>query len=301
MDEDLRTHLTLRRGRIETRLRAYLSAEATCPPRLQEAMAYSTFSPGKRLRPILTVLACEACGGGLEEALAAACAVEMIHTYSLVHDDLPGMDNDDLRRGQPTCHRKYDEATAILVGDGLLTLAFQTLTTDVQPGWLAARCCQELAHAAGVAGMVGGQMDDLQGEREKTHTLEMLVSMHRRKTGALFRAALRLGGLIGTCQDSVGVREVKLATLTSFAEHLGLAFQIADDLLDVEGQEENTGKRVHKDAARGKLTYPGLLGIPASRQRLHQAAQGALEALVSWGEQARWLRGVMHWVIERNN
>jgi geranylgeranyl diphosphate synthase type II len=299
LNDAFQTHLSQCRQRIEARLRTFLEAETTCPARLREAMAYSLLAPGKRLRPLLVLLACEACGGRQEEALPAACAVEMVHAYSLVHDDLPGMDNDDLRRGQPTCHRQFDEATAILVGDGLLTLAFQLLATEIRPGELAALCCRELAQAAGVAGMVGGQMDDLQWEGQAERTLEMLISMHRRKTGALFRASLRLGGWLGTVGEPDLVRQAKLAALTDYAEQLGLAFQIADDLLDVEGQEADAGKRVHKDAARGKLTYPGLLGLAASRERLRHAGHAALEALAPLGDRAHGLAAMVRQVIDR--
>jgi geranylgeranyl diphosphate synthase, type II len=300
VDEAFSIHIRELRAGIERRLRGYLDAETTCPAQLRDAMAYSLLGPGKRLRPLLVVLACEACGGRPEDALPAACALEMVHTYSLVHDDLPAMDDDDLRRGRPTCHRQFDEATAILVGDGFLTLAFQILATDIQPAELALTCCRELAQAAGVAGMVAGQMEDLHQESTSA-TLETLVALHRRKTGALFHAAVRLGGWLGTSTEPMLVRQAKLQALTAYAEHLGLAFQITDDLLDVEGQESQTGKRVHKDVQRGKLTYPGLLGVPASRARLHDAGQAALEALAPLGDSARWLAAVVSWVIERNN
>lgn len=301
MEEGFHAHIAALRDRIDERLRAYLEAERACPARLREAMAYSLLGPGKRLRPLLTLLACEAVGGSVEGAMAPACAVEMVHAYSLVHDDLPAMDDDDLRRGRPSCHRQFDEATAILVGDGLLTLAFEILARDVRPGELAATCCRELAQASGVAGMVGGQMDDLHADRASDGTLENLVSLHRRKTGALIRAALRLGGHLGTTTAPASDRHTALEALTAYADHLGLAFQIADDLLDVEGHESQTGKKVHKDAARGKLTYPRLLGPAASRDQLQATSQAALAALTPLGERGRWLAAVVEWVARRNN
>ena len=179
---------------IDAALAGYVAAAADCPERLREAIAYSLLAPGKRLRPMLVVLAAEACGGSIDAAMPAACAVEMVHAYSLVHDDLPAMDDDDLRRGRPTCHRRFDEATAILVGDALLAMAFAVLANDVRPPEAAARCCRVLAEASGPCGLVGGQADDLAGFAAGAD-LDRLESMHRRKTGALIRASLRLGAL----------------------------------------------------------------------------------------------------------
>ncbi len=294
---DLSSYLGDRRRLIDTRLAAYLDAETVCPAGLLEAMRYCLLAPGKRLRPLLVLMAADAVGGRWENALPAACALEMVHTYSLVHDDLPAMDNDDLRRGQPTCHKKFGDATAILVGDGLLTLAFQVMAEDVQPSALAAVCCRELAKGAGVAGMVGGQADDLAWERRGNGTVNDLESIHRRKTGALFGVALRLGGLIGLWgRESPDA----LHALDSYAERLGLAFQIADDLLDVEGQAEQTGKGVGKDAGRGKLTYPGLLGVEESRRRMHQAATEAVSHLAPLGDAGRHLAALVKMIVERD-
>jgi geranylgeranyl diphosphate synthase type II len=297
---DLGPYLEERRRLIEKQLRGYLDAEAASPAALVEAMRYTLLAPGKRLRPLLVLMAVEACGGPLEEALPAACAVEMIHTYSLVHDDLPAMDNDDLRRGRPTCHKQFGEATAILVGDALLTLAFQVLSDEIAPPGLAAICCGELARAAGMKGMVGGQIEDLAWERRKDGTVEALEALHRRKTGALFRAALQLGGLIGTFQTPPAEATAWLAALDRYAGCLGLAFQIADDLLDVEGRTEQTGKGVQKDAARGKLTFPGLLGIDESRRRLQQLGQEAQEHLTPFGEASRFLAALMQLLVTRD-
>jgi geranylgeranyl diphosphate synthase type II len=296
MTPELRAHLEPLRSGLETALAACLERETACPPRLLAAMRYSLLAPGKRLRPLLVLLACEAVGGEVNTALPAACAVEMVHAYSLVHDDLPGMDDDDLRRGRPTCHRQFDEATAILVGDGLLTLAFQILAEEVTPGDRAAACVAELARGAGVAGMVGGQMDDLQAEQQPSD-LAILESIHRRKTGALFRAALRLGGRLGLPPGHDPTET--LALLDAFAAPLGLAFQIADDLLDVTGDETAAGKRLNKDAARGKLTYPSLLGIDQARQHLADATAQALAALTPLGPRGHWLRLLVAWMGQR--
>jgi geranylgeranyl diphosphate synthase type II len=285
--------MTAWRQRIDAALDGHLARQSGAPARLLEAMRYSLLAPGKRLRPLLVLLAAEAVVGAVEAALPAACAVEMIHAYSLVHDDLPAMDDDDLRRGRPTCHKQFGEPTAILVGDGLQALAFQILAEDVKPAELAAECCSELARGAGVQGMVGGQMDDLDWENRPGADLSMLESLQGRKTAALFRAAARLGGLIGLATAS-DLRRWQapngLPALSSFGEHLGHAFQVADDLLDVESSETQTGKRTGKDTARGKLTYPGLIGIEASRRELAKFTAAALTDLTPLGANAGKLR-----------
>ncbi|MCS7016452.1 MAG: polyprenyl synthetase family protein, partial [Gemmatales bacterium] len=208
-------------------------------------------------------------------------------------------DDDDLRRGRPTCHRQFDEATAILAGDALLTLAFEVLS-ELEPGALAQDCCRTLARAAGMAGMVGGQMDDLLAERhELPADSQLLRRIHLRKTAALFRAAARLGGLIATWHRDAEFREAALQVLDSYAVSLGLAFQIADDLLDVEGQERHVGKRVGKDAQRGKLTFPGLLGVAAAREKMFAAQEQALAALQFFGPAADPLRQLAEFVVRR--
>lgn len=277
------------RATVDTTLEKYLAA-LPAQGRLLDAMRYSLMGPGKRLRPMLVLLAATACGGSVDAALPAACALEMIHTYSLIHDDLPAMDDDDLRRGRPTCHKQFDEATAILAGDGLLTLAFEVVARDVVPAQVAVACARELGHAAGAAGMVGGQMDDLLQERSAGGTLEVLEHIHRRKTGALFQAAVRMGALIALAHTDPESHRPWLAAFDEYAAGLGLAFQIADDLLDVEGHADQTGKRVGKDAGRGKLTYPGLLGPEGARQRLAAACRRADEALASFGPPTELLR-----------
>lgn len=267
---------TIRRE-VETALDSSTQFSGDCPKQLQEAIRYSLLAPGKRLRPTLVLTACELCSTPEYRlnALPAACAVEMIHAYSLIHDDLPAMDNDDLRRGQPTCHRKFDEATAILAGDALLALAFEMIG-DLTPPELAGRCCKELAVAAGACQLVGGQMDDMLREQHignTESTIRAMEHVHHRKTGALIRVSLKLGGMIA------GASEHQLTALDQFGKHFGLAFQITDDLLDVLGEEAIVGKRLHKDADMTKWSYPHLLGIEVAKQAAEKAVSDAEKAL----------------------
>jgi geranylgeranyl diphosphate synthase type II len=248
---------------------------------------------GKRLRPILALMAAEACGADPLVALPAACAVEMVHTYSLIHDDLPAMDDDDLRRGRPTCHKAFDEATAILAGDGLLTLAFEVLVRYTPPD-SAAKCVRILAEAAGPEGMVGGQMADLHAEGRTDGTVAALEAIHRRKTGALLRAPLRMGATIAGASDS------QMKALDDYGRAVGLAFQIVDDLLDVQGDEAKLGKRVQKDSDLGKWTYPGFLGIEESRRKARQLADEALAALKPFGDRGGRLKALAWDLLERD-
>lgn len=265
-----------------------------CPGRLASAMRYSLLGGGKRLRPVLCLMAAEACGADVDDALPAACALELVHTYSLIHDDLPAMDDDDLRRGRPTCHKAFDEATAVLAGDGLLTLAFEVLARHVKPAEAGVGCVRILAEAAGPEGMVGGQMADLEAEGRTDATLEALEAIHRRKTGALLRAALRMGAVVADAD------ETRRRALDVYGHGVGLAFQIVDDLLDVQGDEAKLGKRVGKDSVLGKWTYPGLLGIEGSRARARQLASEAVSALAPLGERARRLRELAMDLLERD-
>jgi geranylgeranyl diphosphate synthase type II len=292
VSDSLGNALTVLSDAVDRDLDRRLGDRLHCPPRLREAMRYSIFAGGKRLRPILVLLANEACLGAADAAMPAASAVEMIHTYSLIHDDLPAMDDDDLRRGLPTCHRKFDEATAILAGDTLLTLAFETLA-ELQPSPVAARCVKELARAAGGSGMAGGQVDDLNAEAGPG-TLEWLESLHERKTGALLRASLRMGGI------AAGASGEQLDALTEYGRHIGLAFQIVDDLLDVEGDAVKLGKGVHKDEAAGKLTYPGLLGVDESRRRAWDLIDSARAALAPFGPAGVQLARLAQYIVERD-
>ena len=248
-----------------------------CPVRLAEAIRYSLLSPGKRLRPVLLLVANELCGGHRADAMPAACAVEMIHAYSLVHDDLPAMDDDDLRRGRLTCHKKFDEATAILVGDALQALAFEMIGRLTSPE-LAGRCCSILAELSGPCWLVGGQMDDIATEKgfgfSRTATpRELMELIHRRKTAAMIDASLRLGGMIA------GAPPEHIELLGEFGRNFGLAFQITDDLLDYLGDEEFVGKRLNKDAIKKKLSYPTLLGIEESQREAEAAVDKACAAI----------------------
>lgn len=274
-----------------------------CPAALREAMAYSLLAPGKRLRPLMVLLAAEACGGTTAAAMPAACAVEMVHCYSLIHDDLPAMDDDDLRRGWPTNHKVYGEALAILAGDALLTQAFEVLARQVQPPQTAAACCAALGRAAGAAHLVGGQADDILAERATADpgpptvtadAVAQLESIHARKTGAMFRVSLQLGGL--TAQGS----PEQLAALEAYGRCLGLAFQISDDLLDVRGDQAILGKGVHKDSKRGKLTFPGLLGAQASAARAEELVREACHAVAVLLPRAQRLVALGRYVVERD-
>jgi geranylgeranyl diphosphate synthase type II len=293
----LETHtevLNSLRRRIDERLAKYAHFPAGCPRELQAAIQYCLLAPGKRLRPLIVLLANQACGGSLTTALGAACAVEMVHTYSLVHDDLPAMDDDDLRRGRPSCHIRFGEATAILVGDALLTQAFEVLATDVRPAETAIRCIQVLSTAAGVCHLIGGQADDLAAENRGL-TIDELESIHVRKTAALFSAAAFIGGL------TAGVDAHRGAHLAEFGRQFGLSFQIVDDLLDVHGKADSMGKQVQKDHRRGKSTYPQLVGNAKSREQSRSLIEQAIEQLSEFGTQADPLRHLVEQLVDRRH
>lgn len=264
--------------------------------RLQEAMRYSVLGGGKRIRPALCLAAAKAVGQAGDQGLAPACSVELIHAYSLIHDDLPAMDDDELRRGRPTTHIAFDEATAILAGDALQTLAFGLLANNSE-GSAEARLAmiQELARASGSQGMVGGQAIDLESVG-KTLSLSQLETMHRHKTGALIEASVRLGAL-----TAPSVSEAALTDLTAYARALGLAFQVQDDLLDIEGDTEVIGKPQGSDAARAKPTYPALLGVAGAREHLAALLSGALESLRAFGPEADPLRAMADYVVARTH
>jgi geranylgeranyl diphosphate synthase type II len=225
--------------------------------------------------------------------MPAACAVEMVHCYSLIHDDLPAMDDDDLRRGQPTCHKAFDEATAILAGDALLALAFEVISRHTQPPKVAAECCAALARAAGPTALVGGQADDLDGAL--LGGLATLETIHERKTGAMIRASLQLGALVAQAQEQ------ERDALADYGRSLGLAFQISDDLLDVRGNEQTLGKRVGKDSTHGKMTFPGVLGVDESSRRAKALVDDACAAIASFGSRAGKLEALARYVLERNH
>ena len=266
--------------------------------RLYEAMRYSVMNGGKRVRPLLAYAACEALGGIAEDANGAACAVELIHAYSLVHDDLPAMDDDDLRRGQPTTHKAFDEACAILAGDGLQSLAFTALldpALTTRDADTRLSMVQALAHAAGPAGMVGGQAIDLGSVGVKLDQTA-LEYMHRHKTGALIEASVRLGALASGRSNPADLDALQL-----YARAVGLAFQVQDDILDVESDTATLGKRQGADIARDKPTYPALLGLEAAKAYAVELRDQALVALEGFGESAEPLRALARYIVERRN
>jgi geranylgeranyl diphosphate synthase type II len=267
------------------------------PTRLVEAIQYSLLAGGKRLRPTLILECCEACvqkpdARKMASALASAAAMEFVHTFSLVHDDLPAMDDDDLRRGRPTNHKVFGEAMAILAGDAMVTMAFEILATDAEPS-VVGILVKELAIASGPEGMIGGQVLDIDGE-DQSLTLEQLQRVHRMKTGALLTASCRMGAI------SAGASETQLNAVTEYGRHLGLAFQIIDDVLDITSTPEQMGKATNKDAAKGKNTYPVLMGLDASKAEAHKQLNQALEALNELGPAAEGLRKLAKFVVERD-
>ena len=292
---DVRSGLETLRPEIERALAEATEYSADCPPRLADAIRYALLAPGKRLRPGLVLMAAEASGGTIESAMPAAVAVEMIHAYSLIHDDLPAMDDDDRRRGRPTVHIRFDEATAILAGDALQAEAFRHLLTRIADPRLAAEAGSVLAAAAGASALVGGQAEDLAAESGGEQTLQRLESIHRRKTGALIAASVDLGAILGNATESTR------GTLRHYAEALGLAFQVVDDLLDLTADEAAMGKRVGKDADRGKLTYPGLLGVEGARRKAQGLIESAWSEAALLGDNAWRLQALAHYVLERTH
>ncbi len=271
-----------------------------CPIRLAEAMRYALLAPGKRLRPALVLMASEACGGTIGDAMPAAVAVEMIHAYSLVHDDLPAMDDDDLRRGRPTVHVHFDEATAILVGDALHCEAFRHLSHEIRDPKRAIEVVGVLALAAGASQLVGGQSDDLAAEKlqqndPNVRTVEQLEFIHRRKTGALFSACLDMGAILA------GATPEARSVLKKYGDDLGLAFQVVDDLLDYTSDHQTLGKRAGKDSSRGKLTYPGLLGIDAARNRAIELIESAVKHSLFFGPAGWRLKSLAEYVLRRSH
>jgi geranylgeranyl diphosphate synthase type II len=291
--------LLLRHARtVDAQLQRVLTWPDNPPPRLMEAINYSLTAGGKRLRPALVLESYRACSGHDASEpdsppLLAAAAIELVHTFSLVHDDLPAMDDDDLRRGKPTNHKVFGEAMAILAGDAMMTLAFQTLT-GCGDAKMAAALVFELAGFAGPEGMIGGQVLDIQGEN-RTLTLEQLADMHRRKTGALITCAARMGGIVA------GADQSQMSALRAYGQGLGMAFQIVDDLLDVTSTPQQLGKATSKDARIGKNTYPRLMGIQASRSAAAEAVTSARCALDEFGHSADGLHALAAFVEQRSH
>ena len=279
---------------VEENLSAELKKTSVTEEKLIQAMEYSLMSGGKRLRPIMLMAAADAVNGNGENFLTTACAIEMIHTYSLIHDDLPAMDDDDYRRGKLTNHKVFGEATAILAGDGLLTLAFEVMTRqkNVSAENLIA-VVKEMSTAAGASGMVGGQSIDLQSEGKKID-MATLKKMHIAKTGALFRAAIRSGAILG------GATAEQLESLTKYAERFGLAFQITDDILDVVGDEKNLGKPVGSDEKNNKSTYVTLTSLDEAKKLAEESVNAAVDSLKNFGSEADFLRELVKSLINRN-
>ena len=290
----MKEYLDEGRKTVDDALEELMPREGSRPSDLVSAMRYSLFAGGKRIRPILVLAAAEAGGGNARDAMFAACAVEMVHTYSLIHDDLPAMDDDDYRRGIPTCHRKYGEATAILAGDALLTLAFDVLSgsesSSIDPK-VRIRMIHELARAAGWNGMVGGQQVDVASEGAEPD-LPTLQYIHTHKTGAMIRCSVLLGGFAAGADDAL------INSLRTYGEKIGLAFQVVDDILDITSTTEELGKDQGSDASRGKMTYPALFGLEEARERAAELVHEAKTALSS-ASNKDILAGIADFVLKR--
>jgi geranylgeranyl diphosphate synthase type II len=281
----LKEYLDRQGARIDAALDRLVPSESEPPEVIHRAMRYSLFAGGKRIRPVLCLAAAETVADENAQIESVACSLELVHTYSLIHDDLPALDNDDLRRGRPTSHKVFGEAMAILAGDALLTLAFEILPE--------VRLVHELARAAGtVRGMIAGQVHDLEGERQKPSP-ELLERIHRAKTGAMLRASVRMGAIAGGATDG------QLEALSCYGEHVGLAFQIVDDLLDVERSSEELGKTAGKDAAQHKITFPAVYGVEQSHRMAKEERARARAALAPFGARALRLREIADLIVER--
>lgn len=292
----LTEYVARQQSRVDAALERWVPAESIAPESIHKAMRYSLFAGGKRIRPILCMAAAESVSDSPVGIESCACTLELIHTYSLIHDDLPALDNDDLRRGVPTCHKVFGDAIAILAGDSLLTLAFQVLAQMDCPATQKVSLIAELSTAAGtVGGMIGGQVCDLEGEG-KPPDAALLEAIHRAKTGALLRASLRMGGIYA------GAGDEQLNALSCYGEHIGLAFQIVDDVLDVEQSSEALGKTAGKDAQQQKITFPSVYGLERSRQMAEEerlAAHLALRPLDKDVKSAHRLRELADFIVHR--
>jgi len=290
---NLKTYLATRAAEVDAAMDAFLPEAKERPATIHAAMRYSVFAGGKRLRPVLCLAAAEACGGEISNALAPACAVELMHTYSLVHDDLPAMDDDDLRRGRPTCHKVYGEGMAVLCGDALLTESFIVLAQTAATKRYGTRdYIAELAETGGSRKLIGGQVMDLEGEGKKL-TKRDLVRIHEAKTAALLTTSLRLGAMTANATPA------KLEALTLFGHALGLAFQVIDDILDVTQSTEMLGKTAGKDQAVEKSTYPAILGLDASRKEAARLTKAAMDALKPFGTKAARLEEIASHLLKR--
>ena len=292
---NLRDYLAQQQKLVDAELDRLVPPETAPPETIHRAMRYSLFAGGKRIRPILCIEAARAVADDCAGVVAAACALELIHTYSLIHDDLPALDNDDYRRGKPTNHKVFGDAMAILAGDSLLTLAFQVLAQLDAPAERRARLAAELSVASGtVGGMLGGQVADLEGEG-KPPDAQLLETIHRAKTGALLRASLRMGAIYA------GADERQHDSLSCYGEHVGLAFQIVDDILDVEESSDALGKTAGKDAAQHKITFPAVYGLETSRRMAQDECRRAHEVLAAFGERAERLHELADLIVQRKS
>lgn len=295
---DLKEHLKEKKRLVDKFLDDYLPKADVHPKALHEAIRYSLFAGGKRVRPILCIASCEAVGGDIDTVLPVASAIELIHTYSLIHDDLPAMDNDDYRRGRPTNHKMYGEAIAILAGDALLTLTFDLLSDKELNSRLDSdsllSIIKRLSSASGSAGMVGGQAADIQASGKEVNLPEVEY-IHIHKTGALIRASVCIGAIAGNASNG------ELNALTKYGECIGLAFQIADDVLDIEGSKDEIGKDVGSDIAKEKVTYPSVIGISESKKLAKGLIDKSIEAISTLGDKAEPLREIARYIVERKN
>ena len=293
---DLDAYLAARRRAVDLALERYLPPAVAEPSVVHEAMRYSVFAGGKRLRPILVIAAAEAAGGHMADVMPTACSFELIHTYSLIHDDLPAMDDDDFRRGRPTSHKVFGEAMAILAGDALLTHGLHLVALNAGLGKTALdtlpRILAEITEAAGTSGMIGGQVVDIRSEGKPVSS-DTLEYIHTHKTGALIRAAVRVGAML------VGADDDDLAAFTTYGDRIGLAFQIVDDVLDVEGSLDTLGKTAGSDQRKQKLTYPSVHGLPASKARAAQLVHEAQAALAGFDAAGEPLRALAMFVLNR--
>jgi len=293
---DLKKYLQEKEDIVNKALDTLLPKEDEFPQRLHKAMRYSIFAGGKRIRPILVIAAAEVFGKTAANVINIACAIELIHTYSLIHDDLPAIDNDDLRRGLPTNHKVFGEAIALLAGDALLTKAFQIMSqpsaVSGQQSALILKSIHEIAKAAGSTGMVGGQVVDIESEGKEV-AFPVLEYIHIHKTGELILASVKAGAILA------GAENKELETITRYGEAIGLAFQIADDIIDVEGNKEDVGKNIGGDAKKGKVTYPSILGVDESRKRARELVDMAITALKDFDRKAEPLREIARYIVER--
>jgi geranylgeranyl diphosphate synthase type II len=303
---DIKRYLQEKKEKVDSALERYFPNQTATngggiyPNTLHKAIQYSLFAGGKRIRPVLSIATFEALGGRGDQILPFACALEMIHTYSLIHDDLPALDNDDYRRGKPTCHKVFGEAIGVLAGDALLTEAFRLMTDSAiqdfsaHDGRLVLDVIHEVAQAAGMLGMVGGQVLDIESEGKETD-LPTLQYIHTHKTGALILVSVRVGAKLR------GASEETLRALTHYGERIGLAFQIADDILNVEGKASLLGKKTGSDLSRKKATYPALLGLEESKRRARELVELAVQAIGSFGTEAEPLREIAWFILSREH